>query len=83
MNPLLNRWATPLVSGVGNQALRYRVTVRNETLGVWIIEADGVTELYFELLGEPRRDRLRRDPARLRVADHARDAAARLETDLR
>ncbi len=47
------------------------------------LEADRVAELHLELLGEPRGDRLRRDPARLRVADHPRDAAAGLEADLR
>src|SRR5205814_651073 len=47
------------------------------------LEPDGFAELHLELLGEPRRDRLRRDPARLRVADHPVDPAAGFETDLR
>ena len=43
-------------------------------------EPDGLADAHAELLGEPRRNRLRCNSARLRVADHAVDAAACLET---
>ena len=44
---------------------------------------DGVAELGLQLAGDPVGDRARCQPARLRVADLAADAAAELEADLR
>ena len=48
-----------------------------------IVEADGLADAHVELGREPARDGLRRDAPRLRVADHAFDAAAGLEAELR
>jgi hypothetical protein len=46
-------------------------------------QPDGLADARAELGREPARDGLRRNAARLRVTDHARDAAAGLETELR
>ena len=47
------------------------------------LEADGLADPHVELRGEPARDGLRGDAPRLRVADHAFDAAPGLEAELR
>jgi hypothetical protein len=45
--------------------------------------ADRLSELHAELVRDPLGDRARREPARLRVGDHAVGSAPELEADLR
>ena len=55
----------------------------SDLVGEADLPADGLAERRVQLVGDALGDRARRDPAGLRVADDAVDAAAQLHADLR